>query len=302
MASAHHEPPPAPDVFSFPSSIIGYNLRRKKWVDLEVDLVEDVAWNTRAFDNLVVDEETKELIQVLVINRLIAERGTDFIDNKGNGLTILLYGGPGTGKTFTAESVAELAKKPLFRVTCGDIGTRPEEVEQYLESALHLGNIWDCVVLLDEADVFLEERTLLDLQCNALVTVFLRVLHYYDSILILTSNRVGTFDEAFKSRIQLSLHYPNLTPSQRHKIWRNMIIRLKTLGKPNIDFADIECYIAGLASQEMNGRQIRNAITTVRQLAKLRIRRCLAGRFGKYLHKAKEGFTDDQIARGSGLR
>lgn len=48
------------------------------------------------------------------------------------------------------------------------------------------------VVLLDEADVFLEERDMKDLKRNALVSVFLRALEYYDGILILTSNRVGT--------------------------------------------------------------------------------------------------------------
>ena len=47
------------------------------------------------------------------------------------------------------------------------------------------------VVLLDEADVFLEERDVKDLNRNALVSVFLRALEYYDGILILTSNRVG---------------------------------------------------------------------------------------------------------------
>lgn len=43
--------------------------------------------------------------------------------------------------------------------------------------------------MLDESDVFLEERTKMDLQRNALVSVFLRALEYYDGILILTSNR-----------------------------------------------------------------------------------------------------------------
>jgi AAA+ superfamily predicted ATPase len=265
-----------------------------------------------AFESLAVDSETKELIQALITSRLVAEKGADMIEDKGNGLTILLHGGPGTGKTFTAESVAELAEKPLYRVTCGDIGTKPEDVESYLESALHLGKIWDCVVLLDEADVFLQERNLSDLQRNALVTVFLRVLEYYDGILILTSNRVGTLDEAFKSRIQVSLHYPNLSRPQRHKIWRNFINRFKRFEQPDIDFDDVNCYIGELAEQEMNGRQIRNAITTARQLARFKDRKmthadlkhviAVAGRFEKYLSDVKEGFTDDDIARESGIR
>lgn len=41
-------------------------------------------------------------------------------------------------------SVAELAEKPLYRVTCGDIGTDAEDVEKYLRTVLHLGKIWDC--------------------------------------------------------------------------------------------------------------------------------------------------------------
>ncbi|KAI1254482.1 hypothetical protein MGN70_003886 [Eutypa lata] len=95
---------------------------------------------------------------------------------------------------------------PLYSVTCSDIGTSLEAVEKYLGSVLHLGKKWNCVLLLDEADVFLEERTLSDLDRNSLVSVFLRTLEYYDGVLILTSNRVGTFDEAFQSRIQLALH------------------------------------------------------------------------------------------------
>ncbi|KAL2795692.1 P-loop containing nucleoside triphosphate hydrolase protein [Aspergillus keveii] len=306
------EPPTAPEIFLFPPRIVGFNLRRKKWLNLEVDLINEVEWNKKAFENLVIDEKTKELVQALITNRLKAEQGTDMIDDKGNGLTMLLHGGPGTGKTFTAESVAELAEKPLYRVTCGDIGTLPENVEHYLESALRLGKIWDCIVLLDEADVFLQERTLSDLQRNALVTVFLRILEYYDGILILTSTRVGTFDEAFKSRIQISLHYPNLTRSQRFKIWGNLINRLKRLEDSDIDFDDIGCYIGELADQEMNGREIRNAITTSRQLAKFKgksmsyadLRHVLdvSRRFDTYLSSLKEGLTDDDIARDSGIR
>ncbi|KAK5991937.1 ATPase family AAA domain-containing 3B-like protein [Cladobotryum mycophilum] len=306
------EPPSEPEIYVFPNTIIGFDLRRKKWEDLQVDLIQEVQWNKQAFNHLVVDPETKELVQALVTNQLAAEKGTDLMHNKGNGLIMLLHGGPGTGKTFTAESVAEMAEKPLYPVTCGDIGTTPADVEKYLEAVFHLGKTWGCVVLLDEAEVFLEQRSLRDLARNALVSVFLRALEYYDGILILTSNRVGTFDEAFKSRIQLALHYETLTRPRRKQVWRNFFNRLRTLDEQNVDFDNIDNYIDELSEYEMNGRQIRNAITTARQWAQFQRRQMnsthltyvikVIGKFDAYVKDVKEGFSDEEIAREDRVR
>jgi ATP-dependent Lon protease len=113
-------------------------------VDLYVDQISDVVWNKQAFADLVVDPETKQLVQALVMKQLGAQKSTDVIQGKGNGLILLLHGAPGTGKTFTAEGVAEFAEKPLLRVTCGDVGTVAEVVERRLQSNFHLGKIWDC--------------------------------------------------------------------------------------------------------------------------------------------------------------
>lgn len=300
-------------------------------VDLEVDRITDVKWNKKSFDSLVIDAKAKEMIQALVSHQLESEKGTDLIHRKGNGLIILLHGGPGTGKTFTAESVAEIAQKPLFCVTCGDIGTKPEEVEKYLESVLYLGKTWGCVVLIDEAEVFLEQRSLDNLERNALVSVFLRVLEYYEGILVLTTNRVGTFDEAFKSRILLSLHYEKLTKGQRRKIWRGFVNHLKdtngssnekqirgehdgssSANLPDIDYQEILDSLDELANHELNGRQIRNIITTARQLAKFRGKTLnyglleevisLSGKFDEYFRKLNENQSDEQIARSDGIR
>lgn len=188
-----------------------------------VEHISDIAWNVESFNHLVLCHTKKELVQALIASHSRSDKSADVIEGKGNGLILLLHGGPGTGKTLTAESVAELTHRPLYRVTCGDIGTNAEKVEGYLETVFYLGTKWDCVVLIDEAEIFLEERSQTDLRRNALVSVFLRVLVYYDGILILTSNRIGTFDEAFKSRVQLTLHYPPLKRSGRHRIWSNFI-------------------------------------------------------------------------------
>ncbi|KAH8591640.1 P-loop containing nucleoside triphosphate hydrolase protein [Bisporella sp. PMI_857] len=299
-------------VLLLPPIVVAFILQEKSWVKLDVQGVHPIEWNKKAFDRLVLEPKTKELITALVEVRIDVERSEDIIEGKGNGLMILLHGGPGTGKTLTAESVAEIAEKPLYRVTCGDIGTSAEHVEEYLEKVLYLAKVWNCVLLLDEADVFLEERTTADLERNSLVSIFLRILEYYDGILIMTSNRVGTFDEAFKSRIQVALHYEDLTKSARRTIWKNFIEVLEETGQ-NANISDLESHLDEMASDDfkLNGRQIRNAMTTARQLAIHRKERLdwehveqalrTSKEFNRYL-KNVQGHTDNQWAREQRLR
>ena len=252
----------------------------------------------------------KETIKALVSVHLSARQNMDVVEDKGNGLIILLHGSPGTGKTLTAESVAEIAEKPLYRVTCGDMGIDAEQVEKYLESVLLIGAIWGCVVLLDEADVFLEERQVTDLARNALVSVFLRVLEYYDGILILTTNRVGTFDEAFKSRVQLSVHYPPLDEKGRTEVWTNFVHMLKEKNV-EMNFEQLDQKVRILAQNSFNGRQIRNLVWTAAHVAKYKKERLeyshleqvieIADEFEEYLKKT-HGHTAEENARAQGTR
>ncbi|KAJ4044544.1 hypothetical protein NW761_008545 [Fusarium oxysporum] len=307
-----------------PTTIIGFNMHKKEWVTLDVHTLREVKWNNQAFDHLVISQVTKELIKAVVINQLGNKANADLIHGKGNGLFMLLHGGPGTGKTLTAESVAEIAKRPLYRVTCGDIGTKAEDVEKYLEVVLYLGKTWGCVVLLDEADVFLEQRSLVNLERNALVSVFLRVLEYYDGILILTSNRVGIFDDAFRSRIQLSLRYKNLGQAERYQIWENFLKHLDHFQQTvqselnsqsqqflligyGMDISDLRKHLSELSQVDLNGREIRNALSIARQLALYRKEALQfhhlkdvmdeAKKFDDYLNELNDGFSADAICR-----
>lgn len=129
-----------------PPHIHAFNMQAKLWsmgfthfarrliycaVRIRVDRITDVTWNKDAFKQLVVPEDTKEQIQALVTAQTRkTQMVPDIIAGKGNGLLILLHGAPGTGKTLTAESIAELEERPLYRITCGDIGTEPDDVEK----------------------------------------------------------------------------------------------------------------------------------------------------------------------------
>ena len=53
--------------------------------------------------------------------------------------------------------------------TTGDIGYRPDEVETKLDKLFNLAHKWGCVLLLDEADVFLAKRNKDDVKRNGLV-------------------------------------------------------------------------------------------------------------------------------------
>ncbi|KAL4724762.1 hypothetical protein ACLX1H_008208 [Fusarium chlamydosporum] len=311
-------------VICLPTTIIAFNMHKKEWVVLDVNLLREVQWNNRAFTHLVISQVTKELIKAVVTNQLGSKANADLIHGKGNGLFMLLHGGPGTGKTLTAESVAEIAKRPLYRVTCGDIGTKAEDVEKYLEVVLYLGKTWGCVVLLDEADVFLEQRSLVNIERNALVSVFLRVLEYYDGILILTSNRVGTFDEAFRSRIQLSLRYKKLGQPERYQIWENFLQHLDHFQQTvrsrsnshseeapligyGMDISDLRAHLGEISQVNLNGREIRNALSIARQLALYRKEELKfnhlkdvmdeAKKFDDYLNELNDGFSADDISR-----
>ncbi|RAR16577.1 P-loop containing nucleoside triphosphate hydrolase protein [Stemphylium lycopersici] len=231
-----------------------------------------VAENT--IDSLVMESSNKELIKAIA--KIYTDRdqsarfSADFIHGKGGGQIILLHGPPGTGKTLTAESVAEYTKRPLLSITAADLGHEPDPLEQSLLRYFKRATDWDAIVLLDEADVYLEQRSTRDLKRNSIVsvlknpTVFLRALDYFQGILFLTTNRVGHFDEAFMSRIHLSLGYELLNDESRSKIWDNLFKKLREdhkRGGPQINYEyDAKSFVKSHEVQVLkwNGREIRN--------------------------------------------
>ncbi|KAK6950113.1 hypothetical protein Daesc_008439 [Daldinia eschscholtzii] len=244
------------------ATVRGYAFAVKQFLEFFVEKVSPIEWNTHCFDDLVLDPATKKTVQAVVSTHSSNRDGfDDIVKGKGQGLVCVLHGPPGVGKTLTAECVAEYVKRPLYMVSSGDLGVTSGYLDLSLTRIMDLASTWKAVLLIDEADVFLEQRSLHDVQRNAMVSVFLRALEYYGGILFLTTNRVNTFDEGFKSRIHVPIRYTDLNSESRLQIWRNLCSRVP--GGVDVNEAELK----ELSEHDLNGRQIKNVIKAAESLA-----------------------------------
>lgn len=248
--------------------VLGFAFGEKLWLEFTVSGISDVVFNDQAFDSLVLPDSQKSIVKALVSSHTFhAHRNIDdIISGKGRGLVAVLHGPPGTGKTLTAEGIADLLKCPLYMVSAGDLGTDPSKLEKELQNILDIAHSWGAILLLDEADVFLEQRSIHDIHRNALVSIFLRLLEYFQGILFLTTNRVETFDSAFVSRIHLSLRFQNLTTKAKRTVWKLFIDRVKEQEGATISTIT-ETDLNDLSRREVNGRQIKNLVRAAHALA-----------------------------------
>lgn len=172
--------------------VLGFAFAEKLWLEFTVSGINEIQWNEHAYESLVLESKTKDIVKALVESHKYhaAESIDDVIQGKGKGLVAVLHGPPGTGKTLTAEGISELLKCPLYMVSAGELGTDSRYLETELQKILDICHAWGAILLLDEADVFLEKRNMHDIHRNALVSIFLRQLEYFQGILFLTTNRV----------------------------------------------------------------------------------------------------------------
>ncbi|KAM4063704.1 ATPase family associated with various cellular activities (AAA) domain-containing protein [Hirsutella rhossiliensis] len=240
--------------------VYGYSFGTSKWGAFPVDNLSNVEWNGNLLNSLVMEQSLRSIMYGLIKTHSAGTSNfDDFVKGKGKGIIGLLHGPPGSGKTLTAEAIAETGHMPLYAVSTGALGHEPDNIHSELMQILRLATHWGAVLLLDEADVFLAKRTMTNLKQNAIVSVFLRELEYYEGILLLTTNQIDRIDEAFLSRTHFCHKYLNLDAEARRAIWLNFIqdARERKNMTVKIDSESIE----RLANMPLNGRQIKNAMS-----------------------------------------
>ncbi|KAK1996295.1 P-loop containing nucleoside triphosphate hydrolase protein [Colletotrichum falcatum] len=281
-----------------PPYVFGFSLARKQWCRLFLDNIDSVKWAENAWDSLILEKQKKQVVQALVTSHTYPDNPRNQPEQKGKGLVVLLHGAPGCGKTLTAELAAEAKKTALIVASLGELNKENCAIvfERELQRFMQYATIWKAVLLLDEADVFLEKRedNPGSAERNALVAVFLKQLEYFSGIAFLTTNRLRTFDAAMSSRIHLALGYKAPDIETRRQLWVQCLGKLPADER---DFDDVDDASMSFVDRQINGREISNAVNTARTMAKFEKEK-LQTRHIELILSLRAKFQDDVRAEG----
>lgn len=171
-------------------------------------------------DEIVLPEDCKE--QLATVIRLA--RGWD----GKQGLHLLFHGSSGTGKTMAASAIAGELGIPLFKVDLSQVFDKYiGETEKHLDEIFRVARRGRCLLFFDEADALFGKRTGIqdshDKYANVSTAYLLQRIEDYHGIVILTTNLLDHFDNAFVRRIRFVIRFRNLDKESRQLMWEKAL-------------------------------------------------------------------------------
>ena len=222
------------------------------------------------WDDLILPPDRKQLLknacaQVEYRHRVFDQWGFGKKVAYGRGLSMLFSGPPGTGKTMAAQVIASRLGLELYKVDLSGV------MSKYVgETEKQLGAVFDevkksqSILFFDEADAMFGKRSETkdshDRYANVQTSYLLQKMEEYDGIVILASNYLQNFDEAFKRRLKFIIEFTLPDREHREQIWRSVLPVELPLGE-DLDFD----FLA--RSFELSGSSIKNIAVSAAFLA-----------------------------------
>ena len=177
------------------------------------------------------------------------------------------FGPPGTGKSMTAEAIAQKVGKKILRVTYADVeskyhGEGPKMVKAIFMAAERTNS----VLFFDEADSLLSKRLTntndgTAQAINSMRSQLTTCLDSFKGIVIFATNLIVNYDRAFLTRL-ISVEFQRPDVETRIKIW-NRHIKAPNDGTPhrlNIPLSEDVDTLVLAQKYDFVGREIRNAV------------------------------------------
>jgi SpoVK/Ycf46/Vps4 family AAA+-type ATPase len=174
----------------------------------------------------------------------------------GPGVRALFKGPSGTGKTLAARMLAGTLGMDLYRVDLASVVNKYiGETEKNLERVFARAEELDVILLLDEGDALLTQRTGVqsanDRYANLETNYLLQRLEHYEGILLVTTNAGDRIDAAFQRRMDVVVDFGLPDAAERWAIWQ--------LHLPGTHEIALDLLHAAAQRCAMSGAQIRNA-------------------------------------------
>lgn len=172
------------------------------------------------------------------------------------GVRALFRGPSGTGKTLAARLLASTLQMDLYRLDLSTIVNKYiGETEKNLERVLSRAEELDVVLLLDEGDALLTQRTSVqtsnDRYANLETNYLLQRLEGFDGILVVTTNAGDRIDPAFERRMDVVVEFHPPDAAERLDILRMHLPRAHAIDSEFMTEVARRCVLSG--------GQIRNA-------------------------------------------
>ncbi|WP_298339388.1 ATP-binding protein [Ferrimicrobium sp.] len=257
------------------------------------------------WDDLIVSRPIEDRLHMIarrVRHRgLLAQKwGIRPSSGRGTGVVVLFFGESGTGKTLSAEVIANELGLDLFTINLATVVDKyVGETEKNLEAIFHEAIGMNGVLFFDEADALFGKRSeggdAHDRYANIEVAYLLQRIETFDGLAILATNLRANMDPAFIRRIDVVVDFSVPSPRERRLIWEHylppavprasdvdlgfMAHSFRLAGGAIRNICIGACFEASECDTEVSMAEIIRA--TQRELEKLG-RLCVAADFGPY--------------------
>jgi SpoVK/Ycf46/Vps4 family AAA+-type ATPase len=163
---------------------------------------------------------TWDLAMLNVETRFEIPRIVEALRARGHG-TLCFYGAPGTGKTALGEHIAQALERPLIVKQASDLLAKyVGETEQAMAAMFREAEAEKAVLLLDEADSFLQDRRGAQRTYEVTeVNEMLQGMERFNGIFVCTTNLLDRMDQAALRRFTFKIQFKPLTAQQRETMF-----------------------------------------------------------------------------------
>lgn len=221
--------------------------------------------DTTQLDSLVIDPEVKTEIVALLqqhkhANKIFDDWGLGEVIEYGRGMTLMFYGGPGTGKTYGARCIAKALGKELLVIGSAEIQTsEPGGANRAIQQAFATAKSEKKVLFIDECDSLISNRANLGMILASEINTLLTEIEKSEEVVILATNRIGDMDSALERRLSLIIEFTDPNKEQRAQIWKGLL--------PSKMPLEADVTIEALSEHELTGGLIKNVVLQAARLA-----------------------------------